>query len=180
MSSRRTALLALHTVAIAACGTGSRDVPPEEPDSIARGTAFEPTPLAGAVVINDANLPLAHWGDDPWELASDSDAPVVAADTLTLAASYSGGCEHHDFTLVADNRFEASDPVALVLSMAHDANGDQCEAYLTESYRFDLAPVRALYERTYGRSQGVVRLLLKGPEPPRVVPDLTYDFRASR
>ena len=177
MSSRRTALIAL-CVALNACGTSDQDGLLEQPASIARGAAIEPTPYAGAVVVNDANLPLAHWGDDPWELARGADAPVVADDALTLAVSFSGGCARHDFTLVADSRFEASDPVRLVLFLAHDANGYTCEAYPTESYRFDLTPVRALYERTYGRGEGAVRLLLRGPEPSRAALDLTYDFPA--
>lgn len=109
----------------------------------------------------------------------DGDTPVVPHDTLTLTVSYSGGCVRHDFTLVADSRFEESDPVRLVLFLAHDANGDTCEAYPTDSYRFDLTPVRTLYEQTYGSDEGVIRLLLRRPEPFRRVPELTYVFQAS-
>lgn len=178
MSLRHTALLALYVVLNVACGTRATDASPEEPAGIARGSAFESTPLAGAVVVNDADLAVARWGDDPWELARDGDAPVVADDALTLAVSYSGGCARHDFTLVAESRFLESDPVQLVLFVAHNANGDSCEAYPTESYRFDLAPIRALYERAYGSREGVVRLLLRGPDPTRSVLDLTYAFQA--
>ena len=165
-------------VANAACGRGETDDSPEEPASVARSPAFETRPIAGAVVVNDANLPEARWGEDSWELARDGDAPVVADDALTLAVSYSGGCARHDFTLVAESRFRGSDPARLVLSLAHDANGDRCEAYPTESVRFDLAPVRALWERASGRRDGVVRLLLRGAEGADEL-DLVYTFEAS-
>ena len=178
MSWRRATLLALYIVLAAACSAGNRNASSQEPVSVAPDSALDPTPLAGAVVVNDANRPAARWGDDRWELAGTA-APVLADDALTLVVSYSGGCARHDFTLVADSRFEASDPPRLVLFLVHDANGDRCEAYPTEAYRFDLAPVRALYERAYGRGGGVVRLLLRGPDPPRTVADLTYDFQAS-
>ena len=176
MSWQCTTLLILHIVLTAACSARESDADPEPPASITRGFLSDPTPLAGAVAVNDANLPLAHWGDDSYALAMDRFPPVIVDDALFLTLSYSGGCARHDFTLVADSRFQGSDPVRLVLFLAHDANGDSCEAYPTESYRFDLTPVRTLYDQAYGSSEGVIRLILRGPEK---VPELTYTFQPS-
>jgi len=103
---------------------------------------------------------------------------VVADNALVLAVSYSGGCARHDLTLVADARFSVAEPGRLAVRLAHDANGDRCEAYPTETYRFDLAPVRSLYQRTYGGDEGVVRLHLRRPPPSEGHLDLTYAFEA--
>ena len=178
MSWQRTAEFALYVVLSASCCACETGDSRAEPASVTRGSAFEPAPLAGAIVVNDANLPVAHWGNDSYELARGA-TPVIANDTLTLAVSYSGGCKRHDFTLVADSRLQKSDPVRLVMHLAHDANGDTCEAYPTESYRFDLAPVRALWARERGSGKAVVRLLLRAPDSSRSVPDLIYTFQAS-
>ena len=47
-----------------------------------------------------------------------------------------------DATVVISKTFRESDPVQLTTVLAHDANGDSCEAWLTESLVFDLALVR--------------------------------------
>ena len=52
----------------------------------------------------------------------------------------------------------------LPVSIAHDANGDLCEAYLTESYVFDLGPIKTLYRETYRRESGSIVLLLEDTE----------------
>ena len=179
MSWRHTALFTLYVVLNAACNARESNASSQEPVGIAWGFAFEPTQLEGAVVVNDANLPLTRWGADPWKLAKGCNAPVIVDDALTLSLSYSGDCARHDFTLVANNRFQKPDPVGLLLFLAHDDNGDRCEAYSTDSYRFNLAPFRAIYQQAYGSREGVVRLLLRGPEPSRSVLDLSYAFRAS-
>ena len=176
MSWQCTTLLVLLIILTAVCSARESDTGSEPPASVVPGFAFLPTPLAGAIVVNDANLPAALWGDDSYKLAMDRFPPVIVDDALFLTLSYSGGCARHDFTLVADSQFRESDPVRLILFLAHDDNGDRCEAYPTESYRFDLAPVRALYDQTYGSSEGVVCLVLQGPEE---LLELTYAFQAS-
>ena len=45
-------------------------------------------------------------------------------------------------------------------ALAHDANGDACEAWLTEDYRFDLRVIRDRYREAYGQGPGEVVLLL--------------------
>ena len=72
-----------------------------------------------------------------------------------------GGCARHEFTLVAAESFRESDPVQLAVSLAHDANGDACEAWLTEDYEFDLRPLRDHYRRAYGDRPGRIVLLLE-------------------
>ena len=178
MSWPRTGLLLVLgiVVLIAACRAQEPDAAREGPVSIARGDPVDSTPLIGAVVVNDTNLAVDHWGSDRYEFAMDDSAPVIAGDTLTLAVSYSGGCARHGFTLVADRLFLESHPVQLVVFLAHDANDDRCEAYPTERYEFDLTPIRMLYRQTYGRNEGVVRLRLGGLEASGRSLDLIYTF----
>ena len=83
-----------------------------------------------------------------------------------------GGCEDHQLTLVVSETFLESFPVQLHTSLAHNANGDPCQAWLTESYRFDLTPIKKMYQEAYGQKAGTIILHLE--EAPDG--ELTYDF----
>ncbi|MXZ72179.1 MAG: hypothetical protein F4Z04_11865 [Acidobacteria bacterium] len=99
---------------------------------------------------------------------------TITGDTLAVSVSYSGGCRTHVFTLVIAASFVDSTPVRLPAVLRHDANGDTCEAFPTESYTFDLAFVRARYRAVYGPGAGRVALQLDGvPED-----SLVYEFTA--
>ena len=43
----------------------------------------------------------------------------------------------------------ASDPVQANIYLQHYANGDACEAYLADSLKFDLTPIKQLYRDHY-------------------------------
>ena len=155
----------------------------EEPGLVSwrPGEGPDAPPPTGEVVIDGMDRPLDHWGDDDYELHTGGDAaPVIEGDTLRLTVSYTGGCRRHDFTLVADDAFQESNPVQLDVFLAHDGNDDRCEAYPTETYEFDLTPVRTLYRETYGTDAGAVLLRLHGRDVPEddpvVVYSLTYTF----
>ena len=108
------------------------------------------------------------WGTDAYTI----NAATLQDDTLTLNVSYSGGCETHAFTLVAEERFLESFPVQLRVSLAHNANSDTCEALITEDHRFDLTPIKEMYQKGYRTEQGTIVLRLKDAPPS----DLAYDF----
>ena len=107
-------------------------------------------------------------GDDSYVVNS----AAVDGDRLTLSVSYSGGCRHHVFTLVISKSFRESDPVQLPAELAHEANGDPCEAWPTESLRFDLGLVRTRYLQFYGPGPGKVVLRIRGVSGD----DLVYEF----
>ena len=119
----------------------------------------------GTVFIGNAGN---RFGTDEYTLNS----ATITDDTLNISVSYSGGCEAHQFTLVASDAFLESFPVQLSASLAHNANGDTCEAYPTENYRFDLTPIKAMYQEAYRQEAGTVVLRLKD------APDgeLVYEF----
>ena len=108
------------------------------------------------------------WGTDAYTI----NAATLEGDTLTLNVSYSGGCEKHVFTLVAEAHFLESYPVQLRVSLAHNANGDPCEDAITEDYHFDLTPLKETYQKGYRTDTGAIALRLKDAPPS----DLLYEF----
>ena len=99
-------------------------------------------------------------------------AATVEDDTLRVNVSYSGGCETHAFTLVAEPIFLESFPVQLRVSLAHNANGDTCEALITEDHVFDLTPIKTMYQKGYRTDTGTIVLRLKEGPPG----GLFYEF----
>ena len=108
------------------------------------------------------------WGTDAYVI----NAATVEDDTLRINVSYTGGCETHAFTLVAEPRFLESYPVQLRVSLAHNANGDTCEALITEDHIFDLTPIKTVYQRGYRTDEGTIVLRLREAPPSA----LTYAF----
>ena len=104
------------------------------------------------VISNDGK-----WGGDPYNFNS----AILDGDELRVAVSYSGGCRDHQFTLVVSEEFMESDPVQLSAVIAHTANGDPCEAWLTEVHVFDLTPIKVHYHQVYGGGPGKIRLQIK-------------------
>ena len=141
----------LGAAALAACGQGGLDTPV----GITVDAVPPAGPRSGAVVFSETPR---RWGQDPFVL---NDAAILD-DTLTLSLSYAGGCRQHEFTLVASEVFLESFPVQLRVAIAHDANGDSCEAWLTQDYEFDLTLLRDRYRQAYGDGPGRIVLLLDG------------------
>ncbi|WP_420636241.1 hypothetical protein [Candidatus Palauibacter sp.] len=150
-AARRLASIGLLLGLIAAAGCRESMVAPGVPE--------------GNVVVADGR----NRGDDPYVVNS----AAVDGHGLTIEVSYAGGCRRHDFTLVISKTFLESDPVQLPAVLAHEANGDSCEAWITESLVFDLALVRTRYQQFYGSGSGTVVLRVTGVSGG----DLVYEFR---
>ena len=179
MTSWIARCLALCLIILMALGCGQDSDPGERTVTATPGDVVDQPPYSGGLVINDALDPLDHWGSDDYEIRTGGEhRPFVEEDTLTVTLSYGGGCEAHDVTLVAYPSDIQADsyPVQLDVVLAHDANGDACEAYLTDTYVFDLTPIRARYREAYGDVPGTVILVLQGV--PNDTPDLVYAFGA--
>ena len=123
------------------------------------------TVYTGTVFIGDAG---DKFGTDEYTLNS----ATITDDTLNISVSYSGGCEEHQLALVVSDTFLESFPVQLHVSLAHNANEDACEAWLTEDYHFDLTPIKTMYQEAYRQEAGTIILRLKD------APDgeLVYEF----
>jgi hypothetical protein len=90
-----------------------------------------------SVVITNETVPtdLYNW------LTTDLDAS-----TLTIAISYEGGCESHGFDLVWDGSLSTAAPPQANVVLSHDSVGDTCDELVTDSFRFDLTPIRDTYQ----------------------------------
>ena len=107
------------------------------------------------------------WGTDDYVVNS---PPSITGDVLTLNVSYSGGCEAHEFTLITSGVFLESDPVQLQAVLAHNANGDSCEAWITETYHFNVSVLKTRYQQAYHTETGTIVLRIKD------IPALVYTF----
>ena len=177
MSLRVIAKLVFCLIILITTGCGQESDMEEDTVTAPPGDPTDQSPYMGAVVINDALAPLDRWGSDEYEIQTGgSDTPVIENDTLTVTMSYSGGCEAHDVSLVAfpSDILPESYPVHLDVVLAHNAHGDACAAYLTETYAFDLTPIKTRYQETYMGHAGTIILLLQGA--PDDIPDLVYTF----
>lgn len=103
---------------------------------------------------------------DPYDIggAGDTGDPVwIEADTLFVIVGHAGGCEAHDYRICwPDAAIMESDPVQVDLEVWHDANGDSCDAYLTETLAFDLTPLRDAWHDNYGAGPGTITIHLGG------------------
>ncbi|MXW03636.1 MAG: hypothetical protein F4Z81_01060 [Gemmatimonadetes bacterium] len=154
--------LVLSVACAAACGNDADSPISTTPDQ----GPFDDAPKIGNVVFSPGDVrSTTQWGTDDYEL----NEAAVRGDTLAVTVSYSGGCKAHRFTLIAADSFMESDPVQLDVAIAHDADGDPCEAYPTEDYHFILDPIKARYKASYGTGSGTIVLGLdRAPGGPLV------------
>lgn len=82
----------------------------------------------------------------------------IDGDTLSVDVSYGGGCEEHEWVLCwPDQSFQESDPVQATLDIWHGIDSDTvCDAYLSETLTFDLAPLKAQYQEGYQTESGTI------------------------
>ena len=95
-------------------------------------------------INSDSRCLAPHIAMHDGTIGNDYDFKTVAVeeDCLAIFLQYSGGCETHDFELRWDESVNLSLPPIIQLVLWHNANGDQCEAYLADSLFFDLLPIQ--------------------------------------
>jgi len=102
--------------------------------------------------------PVSSRASDPFDLLGAS----IEGDSMMIDVRYGGGCQEHVFALDAGPMLKSLPPKQL-LSISHDANGDNCRALFTKTIAFDLVP--------YRRSpHGITVIVLDGQE-------LIYEYR---
>jgi hypothetical protein len=85
-------------------------------------------------------------------------------DVLDVSVTHGGGCKVHTYTLAWDGTFQQGmdgTPVANLV-LVHDGNGDNCEALVMATPRFDLTPIAQRFRETSGKTTGAVDLALQG------------------
>ena len=104
---------------------------------------MRPLYLLGALSLTalgcDATRVLSDFGDPYQLLSQDDQAAVLDGTRLLVPVQYGGGCAEHTFALRSD-----LDADSATVWLHHDANGDACEAFITETVSAELpAPVAA-------------------------------------
>ena len=168
--------LGLLVLIAAGCGSGPNAIEETcdlEAARISPAGAVERPSLTGRVALPRTDPEAC--GNDPFTVETAADqAPFIDQDMLTVTVSYTGGCREHAFTLVPGDVFLESYPVKFNVTLAHDADGDPCEAYPTETYAFDLTPIKELYQDAYRTEQGIMVLGLWAPDG--FAYSLAYEF----
>lgn len=92
------------------------------------------------IFTNDASAYAAIASDrssissDPFDLKS----IILKGDSVEVSVAYSGGCERHSFEVIWDGAVAKTNPPQINLFIKHHANGDGCEAYISEKLTFSL------------------------------------------
>ena len=111
----------------------------------------DPQPGQGAVV---RFLQESEWDSLSMDMFQ-IDTAYLEGDSLRFTISYSGGCRDHGFILwkLPPSALYPQDYVELLLE--HEANGDMCEAWITEELSFSLIPLQT-------DGEGEVKIMLRG------------------
>ncbi len=121
-----------------------------------------PSLLASLLLPLSLTACVVHDGGPPsqGEVLTSTDCPALGGDFLDVTSwavtddgyldvtvGYGGGCADHDIWACWDGQAAPSIPPQLQIVLGHDAHGDSCDAYITETRRFALdAVVEALGE----------------------------------
>ena len=134
-----------------------------------------PEPEGEVLIAFDGDL--ERWPLDAWAL----DTAFVAGDSLALTVSYGGGCESHEFWLLAVDGFHelpTAGPVptaSVALFLAHDDHDDRCEAYVTRTESFHLGPLWSAFQDRFPAG----RLQLRIPTGQGSADSVTVEFTGS-
>jgi len=110
------------------CGTADENL---APGPVERAIRIDPE--AGPRLLLDALTIRSLW---------------VEGDSLFLEIAYGGGCRVHQFDAVAGRDFEGLEPPRLTVYLRHDADGEACEAHLTDTLSFHDGRVLDLFRQS--------------------------------
>lgn len=90
----------------------------------------------------------------------------LQGDTLVVRVMHGGGCKPHTYELLWNGGFQksAAGEAQVELVLAHDANGDTCEALLNRTASFDLGPLEQRWREQNKGEHGAVELRFAGSQ----------------
>ncbi len=90
----------------------------------------------------------------------------LQGNTLVARVMHSGGCKPHTYELLWNGTFQksAAGEAQVELVLAHDANGDSCEALLNRTASFDLGPLARRWREQNKGEHGAVELRFAGSQ----------------
>jgi hypothetical protein len=80
---------------------------------------------------------------------------------LQFNISYGGGCEEHVFKLIATS-FMESNPVQVNIVLSHEDKDDPCDMWITETYIFNLSPLKESWQQSYNENSGIIIMNIEG------------------
>ena len=80
---------------------------------------------------------------------------VIKQNNLLIKIGYAGGCEKHSFSLIGNKYISKSLPPIRRIILKHEANNDQCKAYITEELKINIEELA--YKKVSG-SQIILKL----------------------
>lgn len=101
---------------------------------------------------------------------------AIASDTLQLRMSYEGGCEEHDFNLIAYGYFAETDPVQTGILLTHNDKEDSCREQISRTLRFDLSPLKGAFQESQGAASGAIVLNSSQRTEESGFPKIEYRF----
>lgn len=119
-------------------------------------------------IIVDDSLYVAAFNTPQAELSIQNGE--IRQDILQLNISFLGGCEKHEFGLLASRVIEKSNPPIGQVLLTHDAINDSCTVEMVKELLFDLTPYREYLQLGLLES-GTILLPLKG-----LAETLRYEF----
>ncbi len=81
----------------------------------------------------------------------------IQDDVASLTLQYNGGCGDHDFDLNIAHQLLPGKPAQAPALLTHTSR-DNCDARITREQRFDLLPLRELYQQQFGQGPGSVTI----------------------
>jgi len=86
---------------------------------------------------------------------------IVKSDTLSITATYAGGCKEHDFELFAWKYFVRADgETQAYLVLSHNSHSDACKMNILKDLRFDIDPLKSEFQKVYHCQTGTIYLLI--------------------
>ena len=95
----------------------------------------------------------------PMDTYSLGESMTIEANTLRVTVSYGGGCEDHEFAACWDGTIQESNPAQLSLTLAHDANDDLCDAFITRDLFIDISSLPAGFGSPARGTANTIRLV---------------------
>ncbi len=104
-------------------------------DAVTNPEASEVALKAGFDLFTNAMAQRDQSVGDPFDLL----ALHFNDDIVKITVGYSGGCRKHAFELIWGEQIISGNPPSVNMILIHNANGDNCEAYITEELVFNVS-----------------------------------------
>ena len=85
----------------------------------------------------------------------------LVKNSLYMNISYGGGCEEHEFTLIATT-FMESEPVQVNIILSHEDNDDPCDMWINENHSYNLLPLKKSWQLSYQAKSGSIVINIEG------------------